>query len=219
MASRNEATPHSVSLVLAMQKFSLLCPILLILWTGALQAAGYTPREGDFVFQSVPMSDLTAAIEGATGSPYSHVGLVVAKSDGWYVREAVGPVMDTPLQEWVQRGRYGQAFDAFRLREPFRHYIPGLVRESETFLGRPYDTRYRLDDERIYCSELLYKAMLQASGRRLGSLQQLGDLNWRPYRATIERYEGGTAPLERLMITPRSLAEADELEKVHSGYP
>ena len=200
-----------------MKKASLL-PLFLLLWASLLQAA-YVPQEGDFVFQSVPMSDLTEAIEGATESPYSHVGLIIRKNGDWYVREAIGPVVDTPFTDWVERGRYGQAFDAFRLRDQFRKYVPKLIDASGAFLGRPYDFKYELDDEKIYCSELLYKAMLKASGRSLGKLQRLGELNWQPYRATIEKYEGGEPPLDRLMITPRSLSEAEELEKVYSGYP
>ncbi len=201
-----------------MKKSALLLTASLLLWSSILHAA-YAPKEGDFVFQSVPISDLTEAIEGATESLYSHVGVIIWKNNEWYVREAIGPVMDTPFTEWVGRGRYGQAFDAFRLRGEYREHIPQLIKASEDFLDRPYDFKYDLDDEHIYCSELLYKAMLRASGRSLGKLQRLGELNWQPYRATIEKYEGGEPPLDRRMITPRSLSEAEELEKVYSGYP
>lgn len=178
----------------------------------------YAPQEGDLVFQSLPTGDLVEAIEGVSNSPYSHVGLVIRKGDNWYVREAIGPVMDTPLNDWVSRGRNGKAFDAYRLREDLRTHIPALIKETEAFMGRPYDVRYRMDDEAIYCSELVYKAMLKASGIQLGKPQKLGELNWRPYSATIEKYEGGNAPLERQMITPRSQSEAAELEKVFDGY-
>lgn len=201
-----------------MKRIGIAVSFFLLLWACKPEAT-YMPQEGDFVFQSVPQSDLTEAIEGATQSPYSHVGLVLRKNDSWYVREAIGPVTDTPLEEWVERGRYEQAFDAFRLRDEFKLYIPKLIQASGSFLERPYDFRYDLDDETIYCSELLYKSMIIASGIPLGELQRLGDLNWQPYRATIEKYEGGKPPLDRRMITPKSLAEADELEKVYNGYP
>lgn len=76
---------------------------------------------------------------------------------------------------------------------------------------RPYDVKYELDDGKIYCSELLYKAYLDATGRELGELVALGDMNWRPYRQTIIKYEGGQPPLERQMITPRHMSESDYL--------
>jgi hypothetical protein len=191
---------------------------LVLALCGCEPPISYIPKEGDIVFQSLPTNDLVEVIEGASGSPYSHVGLVIQKHGDWYVREAIGPVMDTPLKEWVARGRSGHAFDAYRLRKAQRQFIPAFIKATEPFLGRPYDVKYDMDDDAIYCSELLYKAMRNASGICLGKLEKLGDLNWRPYRSTIERYEGGRPPLERQMITPKSLSEAVELERVFDGY-
>ena len=187
--------------------------------TAADAPPAYTPEVGDFVFQSLAHGELVDAIEGATDSAYSHVGLVVKKGGDWYVREAVGPVRDTPLKNWIAHGRMNGAFDAYRLKAAHRRHIPELVNRSATFLGRPYDIRYEMDDEKIYCSELLYKSMLAASGEKVGRLQKLGDLNWRPYRATIEKIEGGPVPVSREMITPRALAEGEQLEPVFRGYP
>jgi hypothetical protein len=196
--------------------------VILILLTASCGYAAdsrYEPREGDLVFQSSRRGELVDTIEGATHSKYSHVGLVILKKAGWYVREAVGFVKDTPLKEWIERGRYSHAFDAFRLKEAFQKDVRAFVSASADFLGRPYDFRYRMDDQAIYCSELVYKSMLNATGVHLGKLQRLGDLDWRPYRAIIEKYEGGEAPLDREMITPQGLSEAAALEKVYDGFP
>jgi len=194
--------------------------ILLLSSQGATPSAdSYVPMEGDLVFQSLPKGDLVKAIEGISGSHYSHVGIVFHRQDGWYVREAVGDVHDTPLAAWEARGRFHHAFDVFRLRPEYQQYVPAMVQRSAVYLGRPYDYKYDMDEEHIYCSELVYKAMLDASGIRLGKLQRLGDLNWQPYRRTIEAYEGGKPPLEREMVTPRSMSEAPELVEVHRGYP
>ncbi len=43
----------------------------------AYHYAKYDPANGDFIFQSLPRVDLVEAIEGATNSKYSHVGLVI----------------------------------------------------------------------------------------------------------------------------------------------
>ena len=84
-------------------------------------------------------------------------------------------------------------------------------------LDRPYDTRYKMDDDRIYCSELIYKAYRAASGGgEAGRLVRLGDLNWGKYERTIIELEGGPPPLDREMITPRDLALAPQLELVKS---
>ncbi len=72
-----------------------------------------------------------------------------------------------------------------------------------------------MDDEAIYCSELIYDAYAEATGgEQLGELVRLGELNWRPYEATIRHFEGGPAPLDREMITPRDLAKAEQLMQI-----
>lgn len=176
----------------------------------------YEPREGDIFFQSFPHSALTDTIEGVTQSSRSHCGILRRHKEGWVVLEAVEPVRETPLADWVRRGREGK-FEVFRLKEPHREKIPGMIAAARAYLGRPYDMRYRLDDEKIYCSELVYKAFRDAGGGELGRLETLGDLNWKPHEAFIRQLEGGGLPLDRKMITPRAVSEASQLELVYSG--
>jgi hypothetical protein len=173
----------------------------------------YAPQEGDIVFQSLPYSRLINAIEGATGSPLSHCGIVAKSGDEWVVYEAYRNVEATPLRKFIFRGR-DHGFAVYRLRQKYRDHIPAMLKCGRGYLGRPYDTRYRLDDERIYCSELVYKAYLKASGGELGKLVALRDLHWQPHREIIERYEGGPPPLDRQIITPKHLAQAPQLELV-----
>ena len=182
-----------------------------------LRYRDYEPQEGDIVFQSFPKFDLVFAIEGITGSPYSHCGVVVREDGSWYVLEAVDKVRKTPLFAWVMRGRGGGKFAVFRLRPGAREHIPRFLDELKTFLGRPYDFHYRLDDEPVYCSEVPWRAWKSATGGELGELKTLGEMNWKPYESTIRRWEQGELPLDRKMITPKDLAEAPELEKVFGG--
>ena len=82
-------------------------------------------------------------------------------------------------------------------------------------LGKPYDPRYRLDSEAIYCSELIYRGWKQATGETLGKTVTLQQLNWQPYQkiiVAIERSEN--IPLDREIITPRDLALAPQLKPV-----
>jgi hypothetical protein len=175
---------------------------------------GYEPEEGDIIFQSSPHNPLSDAIEGVTESPWSHCGILRRHPKGWVILEAVGPVRETPLADWVRRGRGGE-FEVFRLTAPHRDKIPAMIAAAQKYLGRPYDLRYQLDDEKIYCSELVYKAFRDAGGGELGKLQKLGELNWKPHEAFIRELEDGGLPLERKMITPRAVSEAPQLEKVY----
>jgi|WetSurMetagenome_2_1015567.scaffolds.fasta_scaffold18241_6 hypothetical protein len=175
----------------------------------------YSAKEGDIIFQSLAGTELADVIEGATKSRYSHSGIVIKKNNLWYVREAFSPVKDTPLLLWIARGNESQ-FAVFRLKALYQKYISAMIKESEKFLGFPYDVLYELDDEKIYCSELVYKAFKNASGEKLGRLRKLKELNWQPYKEFIIDL-AGELPLNRLMITPKDLSEASQLEKVFSN--
>ena len=177
----------------------------------------YAPQEGDVVFQSLPGgSDLVETIEGATHSPFSHCGVVVRHDGRWMVLEAIGNVHYTSRLPWILRGR-GNHLAAYRLRPEPRASIPAMRTGMERLLGLPYDTRYELGDDAIYCSELVWKGWQVVTGQPLGRLVKLGDLDWRPYSEVIQKYDQcgpNDLPLDRLMITPRDLAKAPELERV-----
>lgn len=177
----------------------------------------YEPREGDLLFQSLPHSPLADAIEGVSQSPYSHCGIVAFKANQWIVIEAIGPVIETPLKDWVDRGRE-KDFAAYRLEASFTDHIPAILEKARTYLGRPYDIHYSFDDERIYCSELIQKSIKGVTKRVIGKNQRLGDLNWKPHKDFIRAIEGHV-PLDREMITPQSLADAAELSKVFDTKP
>ncbi len=175
----------------------------------------YQPQKGDIIFQSLPRTRLVSAIEGVSDSPYSHCGIVSKENGKWVVYEAFRDVEVSSLGEFIFRGR-NQGFAVYRFRPEFQIAIPATIDQVRTFLGRPYDSRYRMDDEAIYCSELIYKAYRNVTGQDLGSLIKLGDLDWEPFQETIRYYEGGPVPLDREMITPKELARASQLELVFS---
>ena len=116
-------------------------------------ADGYYPQEGDVLFQALPKNvDLVVAIEGVTGSNYSHCGVIVKGDKGnWQVFESIGAVGSVPLKNWIARGRGGK-FAAYRLREKHAVEVATLLAALPRYADRPYDVRYRMDDQFIYCS-------------------------------------------------------------------
>ncbi len=176
----------------------------------------YVPRQGDILFQSLPKLDLVVAIEGITESPYSHCGVITVRNNSFFVIEGVGPVRETPVRRFVRRGR-GRTIDVYRLKPAYRDRIPQFIEAMRAYAGRPYDFRYRMDDEKIYCSELVYKGFKKVYGEELGKLEKLGDMNWKPYLKTIEKYEGGPMPPDRQIISPRAVSEAKQVEPVFKG--
>ncbi|PTY01351.1 peptidase [Verrucomicrobia bacterium LW23] len=188
-------------------------------WLRENYFGGYEPSEGDIVFHSMPLNPLTVAIEGVTQSRISHCGVVLREGGRWMVIEAMGPgVIKVPLWMWIWRGRERHLL-VMRLDPLWSPRIPQFVSALQRHLGKPYDLRYRMDDEAIYCSELVYKGFREVTGEGLGRLERLGDLNWKPHEDFIARVENGPVPVDREMITPVSLSRAPELRLVFNrGY-
>jgi hypothetical protein len=173
----------------------------------------YEPNNGDIIFQSLPKNELVDLIEGATQSEYSHCGVVVDIDGDWVVIEALGSVKYTPLYSWLTQGRMGR-FAVYRLKQGYAHSIPKFIEELDKFLCLPYDSHYEMGDNAIYCSELIYKAYLNATESELGHLVKIEELNWQPFEDVIRKHEGGNLPLQRQMITPIHLSNASQLDKV-----
>ena len=137
------------------------------------------------------------------------------QSDEWIVYEAFNKVEATPLSDFLYRGRdYG--FSVYRLQPRYKKFIPQTLDATRAFLGLEYDMRYSMDDDKIYCSELVWKAFKNASGIELSETEKLSDLNWKPYIKNIEFFEKGPVPMGREMVTPMALAKSPSLELVYS---
>ncbi|MBF0197625.1 MAG: hypothetical protein HQL32_07935 [Planctomycetes bacterium] len=162
--------------------------------------------------------DLVIAIEGCTNSNYSHCGVVIKENGEYVVIESLGMVKITPLRDFLAQSR-DEYYDVFRLKKKYQtQEILTKYRDNlKSYLFSPYDSRYRMDDLYIYCSELPYKAFLKTTGEKMGKLQSLGTMNWKPYEETIKKYENGPVPHERLMISPINLSKASQLIKVYSS--
>lgn len=174
-------------------------------------------RDGDFIFQHLS-GRLTRVIADVTNSQYSHCGIVEQKPQCLYVLEAIGPVIETPLNLWIARG-VGQRITIVRLKEAYQSKIPQIIKAAKQFMYLPYDIQYEWDDSKIYCSELIYKAAERGANLKLANFVRLGDLNWQPHQEFIRYITGGELPLEREMITPDDLVRSDKVDIIYSSFP
>jgi uncharacterized protein YycO len=200
--------------------------LFLSLGVAALLAAcggteDYVPRDGDLVFHTSRTAQ-SEAIRRATGSEYTHVGVVYVEDGRAFVFEAVEPVRSTPLEEWVGRGE-GERFVAKRLRDADDVLTPAAVdrlRElGESYRGRPYDWVFAWSDSALYCSELVWKLYDRAVGVRIGEPGTLGDfdLSHPEVRRTIERRWPDGFPGEERAIAPSEMFASEELVTVYAN--
>ena len=112
--------------LLTIQRALLITAMLAIAFLVCACDSHYTPQEGDVAFQSLPHNPLIDTIEGSTGSPYSHCGIVHQAGAEWKVIEAIGPVKETSLTAWEMQGRdYIKAVEL--LEEALGEKLSGLI--------------------------------------------------------------------------------------------
>ena len=188
-----------------------------LLLTGCTARASPEVRDGDIVFQT-SQSTQSAAIQAATRSPWSHVGLVLFRDGEPYVLEAIGPVKYTPLTAWVARGVGGECVvkrlsDAHAMTPQAVEKLREAARPLE---GKPYDFTFEWSDDRIYCSELVWKIYDRALGIDIGELQPLRtlDLSSPAVRAKLDERRGDNLPLDEPVMTPAAMFDSGALETV-----
>lgn len=175
-------------------------------------------RDGDIIFHT-SRSAQSVAIQKATRSPYSHMGIVFFRAGDPYVYEAVRTVKYTPLEKWVQRGDGGH-YVVKRLRDAERILTPEavakLLQAAAQFEGKPYDLAFAWSDERIYCSELVWKIYARGLGLHLGRPQKLRDFDLADplVKATMNERYGRSIPMEETVIAPGEMFSCDSLELV-----
>jgi hypothetical protein len=176
-------------------------------------------RDGDIIFQT-SQSAQSKAIQLATHSPYSHMGLVLFRDGRPFVFEAVSPsVRFTPLREWIARGE-GARFVVKRLRDASVLADPkapaALLKAATGLTGRPYDPYFEWTDDRVYCSELVWKAYERGLGVRLGLLLPLVSFDFTSpvVKAKLAERYGDKVPLDERVISPASIFNSPLLQDV-----
>ncbi len=133
-------------------------------------------RNGDLIFVGIPLDydaegdSMDAAISAATGEGdlnIIHVAIAEVEADSVWV-------IDATIRHGVDRHPLDTFLTDFTLRdgslpEFIVKRVEGVdadaaVERAKSFCGRAYDTRFLPDNEDLYCSELVQKSYLDASG-------------------------------------------------------
>lgn len=145
------------------------------------------------------------------------MGVIAVQPAGPFVFEAVSPVKYTRLQAWIERGR-DQRYAVKRLRDADTRLSPDVLAKMRkvgaSWLGRPYDVRFRWDDQALYCSELAYKLFDRGAGVQLGMLQRAADMNLADKRvkeALQKRFAGASFDPTETVVTPDSIFNDEQL--------
>jgi hypothetical protein len=176
-------------------------------------------QDGDLIFQTSKSSQ-SKAIQLATGSKYSHMGMIYQKDNRTYVFEAVQPVKLTPIEDWIKRGKNGY-YIVKRLKNADNILNPTVKEKmksiGERYMGKDYDLFFEWSDQKIYCSELIWKIYKEAANVEIGELQKLRnfDLSNKLVKVKLKERFGDQIPLDETVISPISMFNSDKLKTIY----
>lgn len=190
-------------------------------WHSRINEFNEEIHNGDLIFQT-SLSGQSKAIQLATKSKYSHCGLIYKNGKNYFVFEAIQPVTLTPLNKWIARGMDG-AFVIKRLKNADEVLTPAVLAKmkevGEQFTGKNYDLTFEWSDDKIYCSELIWKVYQRATGIEIGRLEKLKDFDLTDNivkQKMKERY-GEKLPMQETVISPGSIFNSELLITVKSN--
>tara|TARA_B100001142_G_C14316107_1_gene648544 strand:+ start:391 stop:1047 length:657 start_codon:yes stop_codon:yes gene_type:complete len=138
-------------------------------------------QNGDLLFQDLDSSPLCDAIEKVTNSiddlNFSHVGIITLINKKEYVLEAFVNGVDTiPLKQFLKRSLNQDNEPKVivgRLKEEFSSYIPKAIENGFELIGKEYDEEFKINNDKFYCSELIYEIFLNSNNNSLFELQPM----------------------------------------------
>jgi hypothetical protein len=175
-------------------------------------------KDADIIFQS-SQSVQCKAVKLATKSVYSHCGLIFKDKGKYFVYEAVQPVKITTLKEWIARGE-NEHFVVKRLKNADKVLTEMVLEKMKAIgkkhIGKNYDLYFGWSDDKIYCSELVWKIYKEGANIEVGKLKKLSDfdLTSAEVKALMQQRYGKNVPLNETVISPADIFESEELESL-----
>ena len=176
-------------------------------------------QNGDIIFHET-MSSQGTELKLATKSRYTHMGIIRKTGDKYFVLEAVQPVSVTPLDKFISRGK-DRHYVIKRLKNSDKILTPEVLDKMEEtggkFIGRKYDSLFQWSDEKIYCSELVWKIYKRAAGVEIGELQKYREFDLTHPKVKVllkKRFGSREIPLDETVISPVQMFNSPLLETV-----
>ena len=130
--------------------------------------------EGDLLFQDLDSSPLCDGIEKVTSGinnlNFSHIGIVTIINNQHYVLEAFNNGVDTvSLNVFLNRSVNGNKKPkvvAGRVKTKYSHLTLKAINAGYKLIGKQYDEEFKIDNDKLYCSELIYEIFYQANNNQ-----------------------------------------------------
>lgn len=185
-------------------------------------AKDITFQNGDIIFQTSE-SKQCEAVKIATQSKFSHCGIIFIENGKTYVYEAVQPVKMTLLRDWISHGK-DTKYAVKRLKNSDKLLTTEVLQKMKTYgksmNKKDYDLYFEWSDDKIYCSELVWKIYKHGANIELCKTKKLKDFNLdNPLVKNIikERY-GNKIPYNEAVVAPSQLYESNMVETIFNNF-
>lgn len=170
-------------------------------------------KEGDIIFQTTN-GPTGKAIQLATHSKFNHCGVLFLENNKWVVYEAVQPVRKTSLEDFNARGK--GTVKRLGNKSLSKEDVNALKTLFKTYEHKDYDEAFNWSDERIYCSELVYKLYNNGLQIELCKPRKLSDfdLNNPLVKEKLNEKYGDKIPLNEPMVSPEDIYKSALLVNV-----
>jgi cell wall-associated NlpC family hydrolase len=124
------------------------------------------------------------AIEAVTGSRFTHCGIIFRENGRWMVYEGAGRKGHLTLASWIkyESGKHEPHWKVYRLKDASKLREADAVARLKQAAAKLHNTWYdhgfswdypQGDDERVYCSELVWKTYHEALRIELCPLRKM----------------------------------------------
>ncbi|MDX2171635.1 MAG: YiiX family permuted papain-like enzyme [Bacteroidota bacterium] len=172
-------------------------------------------KNGDLIFIT-NKSGQGKAIQLATKSTLTHIGVVFIENNIVYVYHAVEPVTKSTLKEFIAYSEDNK-YLIKRLKNQ-KLLTDSVIQKLKTLakskLGKHYDIYFNWSEDELYCSEFIWKLYKECLQIEIGKLRPLKDydLSNPIVKSTMEKRYGKNIPYSEKMIAPSDMYNSDLVE-------
>lgn len=198
-------------------------------------------KVGDILFQDLDSSPLCEAIEQVTPGfknvNLSHIGIITdiensicantncckdiyPKNHIRIIEALPGGVRTINLDSFLLRSSDNNGDPKVivgRLKNKYQHTIPQAIEFAKNQIGTKYDELFLIDNDKYYCSELIYESFLQDSIFTLQPMTFLHPETHDTLQTWIDYYSklNSKIPQNQSGINPGIISLSDKIEIVH----
>lgn len=169
-------------------------------------------KSGDIIFQINPKGQ-GKAIQLATGSKFTHCGVIFIEGGDTMVYHAVNPVKKSKFKDFITMGVESEYWIKRLNRNLSDLEIKNMKKYAISQLGKRYDIKFRWSDNEMYCSEYVWKIYHNGAGVDVGSPKQMKEyaLSNPIVQSIMKKRYGKNIPMDEKMIAPGDIYDFSEL--------